>query len=274
MYRVFLILVFLAYCSSFPFTGSNTQKTFQTVTKDDTDTVDNSGAGYSYFSKQNIALRPSMRSSFSNVNQEQDKSEYRQSSALSPQPKQNHIISTNNNQNFNKAFGQQKLIPQSNFDMQPPVSQTLQFQQPVTTQFDRSPLLKGFHGQQSNLLNQNVFSNEAQDVQPISPKQILLRPTALNIQQNTLNAKRNQQQLNTIPQQPNWNSQQTQQFNGFSSSFKTQNQRPVSFSSDDEFVQQSVIKPIVNTAFMSSATPPRRVVAQSQFAPKVSNNGW
>ncbi|CAF1059040.1 unnamed protein product [Adineta ricciae] len=232
--------------------GPNTQRSFNAIRKDDSEIVDSSGGGYSYFHKQSIGTRPGMRSSVLATDQDRDVSEYRHSSAL--------VLPNSNEQKvFNKGFGQQKLLPRTDFESQPLIPRTVQMQQPTSFQRDQSFLRRDFQDQQSNLFTQKGLSSYNRDLQPITSQQILVRPTTLNVGQNTLNAQRNQQQLQQIPQQPTWSQQQ---FTGASSSFNSQP------------FQRPVVKPAVNTGFISAQSPIRRVIAQSDSAPRVDNNGW
>lgn len=115
--------------------------------KDDSDIVDSSGGGYSYFHKQSIGARPGMRSSVLAADQDRDISEYRHSSALG--------LSHNNQEKvFNKGFGQQHLLPRTDFESQPLIPRTVQMQQPTSFQRDQTFLRRDFQDQQSNLFTQ------------------------------------------------------------------------------------------------------------------------
>lgn len=271
MLRVTVFLVLLAYGSSVSLSGSSTQKFANVISKDDNDIVDNAGAGYSYFRKQDVNVRPSMRGAVSVP--PQDISEYQHSSALSKRPVQSQVISSNTHQMLNKAFGQQQLMPRVNLPVQTLVPKTVQRLQPIARQNDLSLLHNGYNGEQSSLLSQDVLNNQAQDLQTLDSQQILLPRTNLNVPQTTLFGQRNQQQLLSIPQQSMWST--AQEFDGSGSSFNQQLQRPVISSGFAGLpAQQAFAKPAFNTGLRSPQVPLRRVIAQSQSSPTVSNGGW
>jgi hypothetical protein len=271
MLRVTVFLVLLAYGSSMSLSGSGAQMSANTNPIDASDVVDNDGAGYSYFRKQDVGVRPSMRATMP-VSTE-DISEYQRSSALSKRPVQSQVISSNSNQMLNRAFGQQQLMPRANLPVQTLVPKTIQRLQPIARQNDLSLVQNSFNGEQSNLLSENVLNNQAQDFQTIGSQQVLLPRTNLNVPQTTLISQRNQQQLLSIPQQSSWSAQQS--FDDSGSSFSQQIQRPmVSSNFASQPTQQAIAQPVVNTGLRFPQVPLRRVIAQSQSSPTVSNGGW
>ena len=88
-----------------------------------------------------------MRSSVLATNQDRDVSEYRHSSALDLPHAQEQKF-------FNKGFGQQKLLPRTDFESQPLIPRTVQMQQPTSFQRDQSFIRRDFQDQQSNLFAQ------------------------------------------------------------------------------------------------------------------------
>jgi len=188
---------------------------------DDDELVDNTGAGYSFFKKQQVDARPLAQPSLDIS--PQDLFAYMQASAFDQQPVQTQMLPTNNN-----AFGQQQLIPRSNIQAQNFLPRTIQVQQPVFVQRDfpqiPSTFSSGYSSQQSNLpiqsrlLATNTFGNQ----------QMLPPQNNFNLQQKTFSGYDNQQQDLSFVQQPQqtWSTQQ--QSAGFSSSFGNQGQPPVS----------------------------------------------
>jgi len=284
MYRVFLFLAILAFCYSFPFTSSNIQKTFFNKQDDDTDLVDSSGAGYSFFKKQQIDVRPFAQPSSFDIPQ-QDLAAYLHSSAFSVKPNQNKMFNTFNqvlnqpsqnplfntaNQVFNNAFGQQQLIPRPNIPVQNFLPNTVQIQQPQFVQKDFSQIpsisSSGYTGQQttfpiqSKLIATNTYNNQPN----ILPAQNDLK---------IFSGYGNQQQDLSFVSQPQqtWNNQQKTV--GFTSSYDGQGQQPVSSGFIVQSNQQNDQPFITNTAFISSQPSIQRFISQTQPKQQISNYG-
>jgi hypothetical protein len=250
---------------SFNSLGSNVRQPAINTQDDATDIVDSTGAGYSYFKKQQVDARPSFQSTIDIPSQ--DLSAYMQASAFKQQPNPSQIFSASNNQLLNNAFGQQQLIPRSNLPVQNLLPRTNPIQQPIFHQNDFAPIpSNGFGAQQVNLPIQRMdaikkkFANQ--------PSQDL---RLVGLPKTTLNGFGNQQQdLSFVPQpQQTWSTQQ--QSAGFSSSFGGSGQKPVSSSFLMQSNQQNDQPPVTNAVFMSSQVPPQRFISPPK---QISNNGW
>jgi hypothetical protein len=185
MYRVFLFCAFLTYCSTAPYGGVDFQKTLPLrqepllgqqqwtnthIQQDDSEVVDNIGAGYSFFRKQQIdsrPLTPSRTPAF-----DQDMSEYMKASAFKQQPLQSQILITKD-RSFDDFSGQQQIFTRPNLPVQTLLPRTdqntygsIQALRPVIRQNDFSqvrPLISGGYGnQQFNTYGQT----QQKDFQP------------------------------------------------------------------------------------------------------------
>ncbi|CAF1163817.1 unnamed protein product [Adineta steineri] len=185
MYRACLFLVCLAFCSALPNDWSGMRPT-TFLSRDDSEVVDNAGAGYSYFKKQDIELRPSAKSIIALPSQ--DMSEYADSSALKPEPSQTRFVQT--------------VLPRTEF-----------IRQPVFTQKDltqiRTPAFTGYTGRQSDLLTQSTFGSQQQDLKTLSSNQILLPRTTLTAQPSTFSGYSGSQQIRSFPETSQWSGSQS-----------------------------------------------------------------
>jgi len=271
MYRVFLFIAFLAYCSSVPFSGLNSQKSATFSNTDETDLVDNTGAGYSYFKKQQVDARPSFQPATPIPTH--DLSAYMHSSALTAPSQQTQVDTANKDLLVNSAYAQQQVNSRV-----PNTYGTNQVQQPVLLpQNDLSQLRptisSGYGAQQPNLLAKNLFGNQQQyDLRTLGSPQILLPQTSLNMPQKTLSSYGNgQKDLTFLQPQQTWSAQQKS--GGYSSSYNGQGQQPISSSFLTQSNQQNDMPSVTNSVFMSSQVPTQRFNSQVQPIQPASNTG-
>jgi len=264
MYRVFLFIAFLAYCSSAPsYSGFNVQKSIPVETSDHNDLVDNTGAGYAYFKKQQVDTRPSVQPPAGMPTQ--DLVAYMQANAFKTElPTQVKTFANN----YGIAQGDQSGFRQND------ISQI------------RSTLPSGYDTQrvilppQSTLLTRNSLnqfqdrdlldSYQQGDSRTLGSQQFLLPKTNLNFQQRTLGGYGGQSQDRFLPEQPQstWSVQQKSA--GFSSSYGGQGQQPVSSGFLVQTNQENDNQPMTNAVFMSSQAPTQRFISQ----PQPTQRGW
>jgi hypothetical protein len=301
MYQVFLLIAFFTYGSTAPYSGFNLQKSLPMRQEqifsqqplmnvgfeqnDDSDVVDNTGAGYSYFKKQQIETRPFVRSQ--NPLTSQDFSEYAKSSAFTQQPSQTQVFPSGQEQFMGGSFEQQqqpdfslqsKVLSMNSFDNQQqlqPVLPRQQFsgygqvqQQDFQRVLPRQP--SGGYGQVQQeefqrVLPRQQFSGYGQvqqpDFQQVVTQQILLPETNLNFQQKKLGGYGSQEQDFSFVQQPKTWSTEQRSLN-FGSSFG--GQQPVSSSFMMQSNQQDDQEPMTSGVFISSQVPPQRFGSQYQ----------
>jgi len=177
-------IVCLAFCSALPNDWSGMRPT-TFLSRDESEVVDNVGAGYSYFKKQDIELRPSAKSIITLPSQ--DMSEYADSSALKAEPSQTRFVQT--------------VLPKTDL-----------IRQPVFTQNDftqvRSPMFTGYSGRQSDLLTQSTFGGQQQDLKTLGSSQILLPRTTLTVQPSTFSGYGGSQQIRSFPETSQWSAPQ------------------------------------------------------------------
>jgi len=300
-----LFIAFLTYGSTVPYSGVNLQKSVpirqeqfpgqQQLTNvgfeqnDESEIVDHTGGGYSFFKKQQIESRPFAPPIAPISNQ--DLSEYAKASAFAQQPSRTQIFTSSQDQLINGGYGQQKVIPRTNVPVQNLLPQTvlntfgnIRSQQPTFLQNDlsqlRSSFPSGYDNQQQDLRQimprqqQSAYGQIQQpDLRTIVSQQILLPQTDLNIQQKTFGGYDNQQQDLSVFQQPKqtWSTQQKSV--SFGSTYGGQGQQPVSSGFAIQTNQQNDMEPITTGVFMSSQAPTQRFISQSQPTQQISNDG-
>jgi len=199
MYRVFLFITILAYCTAAPLSVFSSKKAAQI--NDDFELVDNQGAGYEYFKKQQIDSRPFSQQPMAPISNH-DLSLYAQSSAFA------------------------QTSPQTQIPPQQPVSTAGQTMSPNTMGSIQS----------ERFMDNGQWSDQQQMPagRQMGSQQMLSPQNDFNMQRNMFTGQGGRSQGRAFSQQP-WSTEQQQ--SGFSSG--SQFQQPSSFGSGSQFQQPS-----------------------------------
>lgn len=191
---------------------------------DDSEVIDHTGAGYSYFKKQQVDSRPSAPSQA--ILSSQDMSEYMRASAFKQQPAQTAQTFAPSNDQFIGATNSRQTISRINMPVTPPARENFvpsQLQRPINN------FQNDFTAPQSSFSNSN-FGSQQRDLTAFQA------PT------------------------PTWQRKST----GFAPSFDDQFVRPASSDFLSQSNQQTNIRPTISAAFMPSQASNQAFFSQSQ----------
>jgi len=195
MYRLVLFIAFVAYCSAAPFGGIGFQRSAFNPQNDDSELIDNQGAGYSFFKHQQIDSRPFAQTPSPPAISNQDLSAYMQASAFKQSPGQSQILTAG-----------QRMSPNT---------------------------IENIQG--DRFMNQNQWSAQQQaGLRSMGRQQMAFPQNDLTMQQNSFRSMGGQSEDFSMPQQT-WSTQQQQQPTDFMSDSQFQQGMPQnSFTQSDQ----------------------------------------